>query len=149
MRAIASVLFSVIFASSAIGGVYEVARSPVRTHSVATSTTNMVFTNAMGGSFGWQLLAVDLWDWDANATNTNFAVTVKIIPESDSYTNALATLTNAIAGEGITITNGTGSLTYTYDTAPILDNSERVQVKPTASNQTFKASIKYGVFMRQ
>ena len=149
MKRIALCVFAALLAVTSIAGVFEVVRTSARSYTTATSTTNMVFTNTFGGSFGWQLLAVDLWDWDAGATNTNFLVTVKVIPETDSYTNALVTLTNAIQGADMTITNGTGSLTYSPANGPILAESERIELKPTASNQTFKASIKYGVFMRQ
>ena len=149
MKTTIAILSAMLFVSGAVAGVYEVARSPTRTHTVATSTTNTVFTNTMSGTFGWQLLAVDVWNWNGGATNTDYTLTVKVIPETDSYTNDLVTLTNAIQGADITITNGTASLTYNGNTGPILANSECIQLKPSASNQTFKASIKYGVFMRQ
>lgn len=143
---------AIILASVACfaGGVVEVDRSGTQT--CGATETGPVFTNTFGGSFGYQLLQVDVWGWTTIQTNIDAEIYVKAIEQGSGRTNILATLTNTSASVEATGTNyATGAvLSPTSTTIPaIFTSSTTIWLQGAVTSQTFSASIKRLQFMRQ
>lgn len=132
------------------GGVVEVDRSGTQT--CGATSTGPVFTNTFSGSFGYQLLQLDVWNWTTIQTNITAEIYVKAIEPGSGRTNILATLTNASATVTETGTNYvTGAvLSQSSEAIPaIFTSSTTIWLQTAVTSQTFNASIKRLQFMRQ
>lgn len=151
MKKYIAILAAMIVSAACLAeGVIQISRSD--TQSCGATSTGPVFTNTFSGSFGYQLLQVDVWNWTTMQTNITAVIYVKAIEPGSGRTNILATLTNASATVTATGTNYvTGAvLSPSSESIPsIFTSATDIWLQAAVTSQTFSASIKRLQFMRQ
>jgi len=150
MKKITAILAAIMLSAACLaGGVVEISRSGTQTCGV--SATGMTFTNTFGGSFGYQLLEVDVWAWTTMQTNITAEIIIKAIEGGSGVTNKLATLTNSVASVTAAATNVTACFIFSESSVsvPCVFAAGDIIVLQCATSQTFSASVKRKQFMRQ
>jgi hypothetical protein len=146
MKTIMALMLALGMTTSAhCGGVSEIVATATKTCGVA-SLAGCTFTNLHGGSTGWRLLEADIWGWNSNVTNVTLTITCQ--PQGAVLTNTLGTVTSTA---DVTMTNGTSATVfYSGSTVQtVMANGDVVVIKPSVTNQSFSASLKFEAFMRQ